>query len=162
MWPVSEVNNSWPSTAEAALVCGARIRELRIERGLSQGALASRIQVSKTMVTKYERGRNMPPAAALMRLASVLRVPVDTVLGYAAPDDPRLVHCLQEIRQLDDESRQAIVATLETVLSASWVAITITGRIKRLSVRPPAQSVGPNAIRLTPKAWTNTANPNRP
>ena len=32
-----------------------------------------------------------------------------------------------------------------TVRSASWVAITITGRISRLSVRPPAQSDGPSA-----------------
>jgi transcriptional regulator with XRE-family HTH domain len=55
---------------------GARIRILRVDRGISQSALAERIGVSFLQVQKYERGLNRVGATRLARIASVLDVSV--------------------------------------------------------------------------------------
>ena len=55
---------------------GARIRMLRVNRGVSQTALAERIGVTFQQVQKYERGANRVGASRLAQIASVLDVSV--------------------------------------------------------------------------------------
>jgi transcriptional regulator with XRE-family HTH domain len=111
------VKNRWPSESELALVCGARIKALREQRALSQRELAELVQISKWRITKYELGRHTPPVHVLVRLAEVLRVPVDSLLGYAV-QTPNLVRCLQEVELLDDEDRRVVIKTLDTIVTA--------------------------------------------
>lgn len=51
-----------------------RIKEMRISRGLSQKALASRIGVSDAAVSKIESGTNNPADRTIMLIADVLGV----------------------------------------------------------------------------------------
>ena len=55
---------------------GARIRMLRVNRGISQAVLAERIGVSFQQVQRYERGAARAGANRLARIASVLDVSV--------------------------------------------------------------------------------------
>jgi transcriptional regulator with XRE-family HTH domain len=55
---------------------GAKIRMLRINRGMSQTGLAERIGVTFQQVQKYERGANRVGASRLSQVASVLGVSV--------------------------------------------------------------------------------------
>jgi transcriptional regulator with XRE-family HTH domain len=55
---------------------GARIRMLRVNRGVSQTVLAERICVTFQQVQKYERGANRVGASRLAQIASVLDVSV--------------------------------------------------------------------------------------
>ena len=55
---------------------GARIRMLRVDRGISQTILAERIGVTFQQVRKYERGANRIGASRLHDLSRVLDVPV--------------------------------------------------------------------------------------
>jgi transcriptional regulator with XRE-family HTH domain len=55
---------------------GARFRQLRIERGLSQGAVAERVGLTFQQVQKYERGANRISASKLYEIAGVLGVPI--------------------------------------------------------------------------------------
>ncbi|MBU5625978.1 helix-turn-helix domain-containing protein [Oscillibacter sp. MSJ-2] len=50
---------------------GTRIRELRLERGLSQEALAEQLKVSRQAVTKWESGASVPSTARLLALCEV-------------------------------------------------------------------------------------------
>lgn len=111
-----EISHHWPSEGDLARVCGSRIKTLREQRSLSQRQLAEQLQISKTMITKYELGLHTPPAHVLVRLAKVLRVTVDSLLGYAA-QTPRLASCLQAIDQMDDESSRLIVQTLDSIVT---------------------------------------------
>jgi transcriptional regulator with XRE-family HTH domain len=69
------------------LFVGSRVRERRLQGGLSQLALAERLGVSFQQVQKYETARNRISASTLFRLSHVLCVPPDYFFqGCAAPE----------------------------------------------------------------------------
>ena len=51
---------------------GARLRELRLKRGLSQQALAERVGVPQTHVSAMELGVKFPNLLTILRLAVAL------------------------------------------------------------------------------------------
>lgn len=58
-----------------------RIKELRLESGLSQQALAKGIGVSQKAVDYWERGINEPKASYIIALAAFFGVSTDYLLG---------------------------------------------------------------------------------
>lgn len=73
---------------------GARIRQLRKERGLSQEALAGALEISRQAVTKWEDGSSLPSTANLFALSGFFGVPLSALTGTpeeagspAAPPD---------------------------------------------------------------------------
>ncbi len=63
------------------------IRNLRIEKGLSQRELASIMYVTRSTVARWENGSRLPDAAMISRLASSLGVDVNTLLSAAAENE---------------------------------------------------------------------------
>ena len=59
---------------------GSRIAELRRKAGLSQTALANRLNISPSALGMYEQGRRTPSASTLVALANELGVTTDTLL----------------------------------------------------------------------------------
>ncbi len=55
---------------------GARVRELRKERGMTQRELARRMEVPRTYISKIEMSKAIPTLASLDRIASALGVDV--------------------------------------------------------------------------------------
>lgn len=62
---------------------GARIRMLRVSRGVSQAVLAERIGVTSQQVQRYELGATRVGASRLARIASVLEVSVGALFESA-------------------------------------------------------------------------------
>src|SRR5947207_15548503 len=62
---------------------GQKLRALRLDRGLSQGALAGELGVTFQQLQKYEKGANRVSAGRLMRIAAALHVPVTAFYGGA-------------------------------------------------------------------------------
>jgi transcriptional regulator with XRE-family HTH domain len=60
---------------------GNRIQELRKEAGFSQTELATRIEVSKSQMIRYENKGVQPPADILNKLADVLNTSVDFLIN---------------------------------------------------------------------------------
>ena len=60
---------------------GERIRTLRTARGMTQKEFANRINVTKSAVSAYENGSRQPSYDVLLRMAAVLRVSTDHLLG---------------------------------------------------------------------------------
>jgi transcriptional regulator with XRE-family HTH domain len=78
---------------------GAKIRMFRINRGMSQTALAEKIGVSFQQVQKYEKGANRVGASRLSQIATVLGISVGDLFEssqqkVADPGSP--VHLLAE------------------------------------------------------------------
>jgi transcriptional regulator with XRE-family HTH domain len=55
---------------------GRRVRTLRMERGLSQTALADALGITFQQVQKYEKGVNRISSGRLLRIAEFLKVPI--------------------------------------------------------------------------------------
>jgi transcriptional regulator with XRE-family HTH domain len=66
---------------------GVRIRLAREGRGWSQEHLAERVGVGAEMLGRYERGVRFPSHLTLVRLARVLGLTTDALLGI--PDEAR-------------------------------------------------------------------------
>jgi len=60
---------------------GNRIKELRIENGLTQPQLAEKVGVSKAVISFWENGINEPKASYVVKLAKCFNVSTDFLLG---------------------------------------------------------------------------------
>jgi len=65
-----------------SVVC-EHIRELRIQRGMTQVDLAKRLGVSKSVISSYENGVHLPPYDILIRLSALFGVSCDYLLGVS-------------------------------------------------------------------------------
>jgi len=61
---------------------GKRLRQVRIERNLTQQAVADAIKVELRTYQRYEQGSREPSFATLLVLADVLDVSTDYLLGH--------------------------------------------------------------------------------
>ena len=59
---------------------GTKIKELRKERGLSQGELAEKLGTSQKVISDYERERTSPPKDRLPQIAKFFGLTLDALL----------------------------------------------------------------------------------
>jgi len=60
---------------------GARIKELRIAKSLSQQTLADKLGIMQHTVSKYENNNKRPSLEILILLADILETSTDYLLG---------------------------------------------------------------------------------
>lgn len=58
-----------------------RLKEIRLEKGLTQKQLAQSLEVSPQMVLSWEKGLRNPKESTLKKIANALDVPVDYLTG---------------------------------------------------------------------------------
>lgn len=63
------------------MIIGKRIKELRLERQISQKKLAQAIGVDKRAIIFWEQGVNEPKASYIKKLAEYFEVSADYLLG---------------------------------------------------------------------------------
>lgn len=89
------------------MTLGERLKLLRKGRGYTQQQLADCLGISASAVGMYEQGRRQPDPDILCRMAEVLRVRVDYLVGRedgilpeegAAPEEQDLTELIDEIR----------------------------------------------------------------
>lgn len=60
---------------------GERLRQLRLNKNLTQKALAQQVGVGKKAISYYENNTREPPLGTLLTLAEVFNVSTDYILG---------------------------------------------------------------------------------
>lgn len=65
-----------------------RIAQLRIEKNMSQIALAMELNVSQKTISAYENGKSEPGLAILMKMAELFGTSVDYIIGYTDVKTP--------------------------------------------------------------------------
>ncbi|HET7543757.1 MAG TPA: substrate-binding domain-containing protein [Polyangiaceae bacterium] len=73
-----------------------RVRELRERRGLSQGALASAVNLTRQSIHAIEAGRAIPGVDVALRLSEALDCTVDVLFGAAPSDGLLSTECVAE------------------------------------------------------------------
>jgi transcriptional regulator with XRE-family HTH domain len=76
-----------PSSVDVAV--GRNVRIWRMARGLSQAELASRLGVTFQQLQKYEVGSNRIGTGRLVKIASILGLPIQTLFEGADADPSR-------------------------------------------------------------------------
>lgn len=73
---------------EASNVFGKRLLGLREERGLSLEEVATAVGITKSTLSKYEKGKNEPGMMIAKRLADFFNVSLDWIIGCSDEKDP--------------------------------------------------------------------------
>lgn len=63
------------------MLLGNRLKSLREENGLTQEELAKKLSVSKSAISYYENGKRIPTVDNFHKLASILNVSFDYLVG---------------------------------------------------------------------------------
>lgn len=107
-----------------------RLKKLRLELGLSQQALADRLNVSQQTICKYENGTIEPNIDMLKTMANLFDVSVDYLIGdssYAYKAEERTetelnqdeLILIQKYRSLRVSSRTAVQQFMDEFLRLS-------------------------------------------
>ena len=92
--PVSSLESDY-SAPQLALKVGRRIKEVRLERGLSRRDFGAKLGVSGQQIEKYENGKDAVPLHRLLTLASICGVSPQVFWSHAdtAADTSGVVGC---------------------------------------------------------------------
>lgn len=58
-----------------------RLKELRIEKGLTQKQIAKELKISEDSIYNWEKGRSEPSILDLINLSTLLNVTIDYLVG---------------------------------------------------------------------------------
>ncbi|MGH8275619.1 MAG: helix-turn-helix domain-containing protein [Steroidobacteraceae bacterium] len=110
--------------AEKGDSIGARIAQLRKDKGLTQKELAERLKVTQPVVSDYENDVIRIPADVVGKIAGVLEVTSDELLGLgrearsrAGLKNRRLSRRLQAIDALPKRDQEALLRTIDAFIS---------------------------------------------
>jgi transcriptional regulator with XRE-family HTH domain len=130
MGPLNSIERTFsapPMTQDEKLFfkqLGARIAELRKERGLTQVQLAETLNLTQQMVASYEVGRRRVPVSLLPAIADALAISVEQLIGRPSMraaarrgPAPKLQQQIERIGQLPRAKQRFVMEMLETVLA---------------------------------------------
>lgn len=104
---------------------GKRIQEIRTQRGMTQEALAERINISKSSISEWEACKRVPRMETLRKIADALGVDVWEIIGFNDVDydepmfsspteeapDPNERELVTIYRDLNDIGQTALIGT---------------------------------------------------
>lgn len=111
------------ATDEGARAIGDRLAQLRKDRGITQVEMADALGISQPVYSGHERGEVRLHGELLVKLAAILKVSTDEILGIErsapsrAPRDRRLLRRLQDVDKLSKRDREALMRTLDAFLA---------------------------------------------
>lgn len=77
------------------------LKALRKSKGYTQEELASRLNVVRQTVSKWEKGLSVPDAEMLMKLAEIFEVPVSRLLGTAIEQEQEPDQIAQQLARIN-------------------------------------------------------------
>ncbi|MEU4330187.1 helix-turn-helix domain-containing protein [Nonomuraea dietziae] len=86
-----------PSISATLAQVGARLRRIRMQRGVSLSALAEATGISKSTLSRLESNQRRPSLELLLPIAQAHQVPLDELVGAPEVGDPR-VRCKPLVR----------------------------------------------------------------
>ena len=101
---------------------GTSIKKLREEKGMTQDALAERLNVTRQAVSNWETGKTQPDIETLTHLAEIFNVSVERII-YGSERKERIVHVNRNI-QIGPKEGLSMGAALAMIISyVKWQSI---------------------------------------
>ena len=101
---------------------GARIARLRKEQDITQVQLAELLGTSQQTITAYEVGRRRVPVSSLPKIARLLGVSVEELIGEEAKPGkrgpaPKLQQQLERITRLPKTQQRFVMQVIDSVIA---------------------------------------------
>ena len=98
---------------------GARIKEIRKARGLTQEQLAEMVDIEQKHVSRIEWGKNYPTIDRLEKIAAALNVPLISFFDFLhlENDDERVVNIEEMIKELDEDSWKIAYKMIKAIIN---------------------------------------------
>ncbi len=119
-----------------------RLRLLRVARDLRQNRLAELLGIPARSYNRWERGTYVPHVDMLVKLANILQVSMDELIGRTDATDaplirnPELHELMQQVDQLPDFEQQTAVVMLDGLVKKNQMErLANQRRGKRTAVR---------------------------
>lgn len=118
------------SSTEGARAIGQRLTAIRKARGLTQIDVAQKLDITQTLISKYERGDLLLHGELIIELARLLDVSTDEILGLGrkaktkpvmAPTpavDRGLARRFTLLQSLPRRDRDAVTRTIDALIAA--------------------------------------------
>ena len=99
------------------MTIGARIKELRNRRGLTQDQIAEKLNMNRANFSHYERDTAVPPSEVLGKIADILNTSTDYLLGRTELDliDVNIRTLARDIQDLTAGDQDLLKAMIKTM-----------------------------------------------
>jgi len=103
---------------------GARLKEIRLGRGLTQAELGKKVGASNRVIAYYEQEEAQPPGALLVDLARALAVSTDELLGLESVAEKvpartaRLRKRLHRVEHLPAPDQRAVLKFVDALVDS--------------------------------------------
>lgn len=119
--PITQHDGTMPRAKERVSEFGARLTELRKAAGYTQVELAEALGTTQRMIAYYESRAEKAPSALLPKLAELLGVSTDALLGVKQPrktkaPDTRLQRRLQQIEKMGVKEKRQILQVIDAFI----------------------------------------------
>ena len=111
------------ATKEGIETIAQRLLRMRKEKGITQAEMAEFLGVTQSVVSDYERGELRLHGELIAKVAKILGVSADEILGLepvkrsGAGNNRRLLRRIQQIDQLPKRDQEALLRTIDAFLS---------------------------------------------
>lgn len=117
---------------------GERITELRKEQNLSQGQLASALEVSRQAVSKWENDQSSPDSMKMIRLAEVLDTDIDYLTTGRRNYERRPPVVLKTVETVEKIVEKPVVQVVEKIVEkpvVEYVEKPVIRKVLRVKYR---------------------------
>ncbi|MDP4128287.1 MAG: helix-turn-helix transcriptional regulator [Bacillota bacterium] len=96
-------------------VIGEKLRQLRLEREESLEEVARKTELTKSLLSRYERGLVDPGLKALRNLVTYFNVSLDWLFGFT--EDRRPINTSNPLEGLSDKKKVEVISYIEFLKS---------------------------------------------
>ena len=105
---------------------GGRIKDMRKQRHWTQKELATKVDVSLSILNKYEGGANTPPLQVLLKLSALFETSLDYMVTGVVDEksafrSKRLADRLRSIESLALDQQEMIIGLIDAVVTKNRI-----------------------------------------
>jgi transcriptional regulator with XRE-family HTH domain len=108
---------------------GEKLKELRKNQGWTQDQLGQKAKIHGRHIGKYESGRAMPNAEAIIRLSKILKVSIDYLLLDEQQSNPQttsikdqeLLRKFKAVEEMSDKDKDVISSLLDAYIKKQQI-----------------------------------------
>ena len=122
---MSLVEDTSPAVAATLDQVGARLKQVRTQRGITLTNLAKATGISKSTLSRLENGQRRPTLELLLALSQAYGVPLDDLVGAPEVGDPRI-----RLKPGRVKGRTVIRLTRQPDGMQAWKIVIPTSKVK--------------------------------